>query len=81
MILHLLLNPDDSLLQIDILPFEAKAFIDSQTAVPPKDVGCFSIRPSEMFFNHSTFFFGIRIFVSLLTHRRLYSDVSKYPRE
>ena len=58
LVLHLPVNGDSSILQINITPFQAKGFIDPQATVPPQKVCSFSIGSLEVFIQERKLLMG-----------------------
>ena len=85
LVLHLPVNGDGSILQINITPFQAKGFIDPQATVPSQKVCSFGIGSLEVFIQERKLLMGkgnnvsvilclilvMRILVSLLTQSLL----------
>jgi hypothetical protein len=55
LILHLTLNADRAIFQIDAIPFEAEALIDTQSAQAAQQICRFCVRSLEMFVHDGAF--------------------------
>lgn len=72
LICHLSVNRDGTILQVYIRPFEAEAFIDTKTTIPPEEISSLRIFPLEIFIQERKLFMreGDDVRIILCLHLR-----------